>query len=68
MLSELLLPLPRQVRTHEWMLRLAEAIEHWRERSVGRARLGQLDERLLKDIGLSRADAWWEAGKPFWRA
>ncbi len=29
--------------------------------------LGPLDDRLLKDIGVSRLDAWQEFYKPFWR-
>jgi uncharacterized protein YjiS (DUF1127 family) len=29
--------------------------------------LAQLDDRMLRDIGLSRVDAEREAGKPFWR-
>jgi uncharacterized protein YjiS (DUF1127 family) len=31
-------------------------------------RLARLDDRRLGDIGLSRADATWEGGKPFSRA
>ncbi|OAN49868.1 hypothetical protein A6A04_18670 [Paramagnetospirillum marisnigri] len=37
-------------------------------RMRGRALLARLDDRMLKDAGLSRADAWAEARKPFWRA
>jgi uncharacterized protein YjiS (DUF1127 family) len=29
--------------------------------------LTQLDDRSLRDIGLTRAEALREAGKPFWR-
>lgn len=39
----------------------------WRERSQTRAQLARLDDRMLKDIGLSRSDAAFEARKPFWR-
>ncbi|MDH3233584.1 MAG: DUF1127 domain-containing protein [Alphaproteobacteria bacterium] len=39
----------------------------WQERSRGRFALAQLDERMLRDIGLSRVDALREASKPFWR-
>lgn len=39
----------------------------WSERARQRRLLADLDERLLKDIGLSRADASHETGKPFWR-
>ena len=33
-----------------------------------RRHLATLDDRLLADIGLDRADAMAEADKPFWRA
>ena len=39
----------------------------WSERRRQRRALLQLDDKLLKDIGLSCADAWQEAHKPFWR-
>lgn len=39
----------------------------WQERWEQRERLGGLDEHMLSDIGLSRADAARESGKPFWR-
>ena len=37
------------------------------ERRRQRRALMSLDERLLKDIGLSRADVEQECGKSFWR-
>ena len=33
-----------------------------------RRELLALDDRMLKDIGLSRADAFREGSKPFWRS
>ena len=33
-----------------------------------RRELLALDDRMLKDIGLSRADAFREGRKPFWRS
>lgn len=40
----------------------------WMERWEHRQRLRELDERTLHDVGLSRADIYREARKPFWRA
>jgi uncharacterized protein YjiS (DUF1127 family) len=40
----------------------------WQERARGRKELGQLDDRMLKDIGLNRIDALRETDKPFWRS
>ena len=39
----------------------------WIERSRQREALGNLDDRFLRDIGISRAQAMKEAAKPFWR-
>jgi uncharacterized protein YjiS (DUF1127 family) len=39
----------------------------WQQRRHGRRDLLGLDDRLLRDIGLSRAAAEREAHKPFWR-
>jgi uncharacterized protein YjiS (DUF1127 family) len=36
------------------------------ELAKSRRQLAQLDERLLRDIGLDRATARFEAGKGFW--
>ena len=49
---------------------LSEAIEYllrcW-ERSRQRRTLERLDDAMLRDLGLSRADVMREADKPFWR-
>ncbi|HYD97833.1 MAG TPA: DUF1127 domain-containing protein [Alphaproteobacteria bacterium] len=42
-------------------------IATWRERSQGRRALAQLDDALLRDIGVTRAQVEFEAGKPFWQ-
>ena len=46
--------------------RLLDALLRWQERARQRHLLMAMDERMLKDIGLSRADATREASKPFW--
>jgi uncharacterized protein YjiS (DUF1127 family) len=38
----------------------------WQERARQRHRLAELDDRMLKDIGLTRADVTREVEKPFW--
>jgi uncharacterized protein YjiS (DUF1127 family) len=38
----------------------------WSERSRQRADLRELNEHLLKDIGITRQEALDEANKPFW--
>lgn len=40
----------------------------WRERSRQRWALRHLDDRMLCDLGLTRADVYGETAKPFWRA
>jgi uncharacterized protein YjiS (DUF1127 family) len=39
----------------------------WLERRRERRALLELSDHMLKDIGVSRADAWAEGSKPFWR-
>ena len=47
---------------------LADLLATWQQRASMRHQLRALDDRFLKDIGLSRADAEREGGKSFWRA
>jgi uncharacterized protein YjiS (DUF1127 family) len=42
-------------------------LDTWRRRLRDRRELALLDERSLRDIGLTRYDALNEANKPFWR-
>lgn len=44
------------------------AAAEWRARMRERRALAAMDDRLLRDIGLSRSDVWSESSKPFWRA
>jgi uncharacterized protein YjiS (DUF1127 family) len=39
----------------------------WRQRLRDRRALTLMDERSLRDLGLTRYDALHEARKPFWR-
>jgi uncharacterized protein YjiS (DUF1127 family) len=68
---------PRIIRPREWLpARPREArvrfswntvVAVWR-RHRSRRRISELDSRMLKDIGVSFAEAEAEANKPFWRA
>lgn len=49
--------------SHAWA-----ALARMQQRRRERRQLAELDERLLRDIGIERADALREARKPFWRA
>ena len=53
-----------------WTLpeRIAEVLYQWQKRASDRHHLRRLDDRILEDAGLSRADVEEEAGKPFWTA
>ncbi len=39
----------------------------WQERARQRTSLGQMDDRMLKDIGLNRLDVYRETSRPFWK-
>jgi len=42
------------------------SIIEWRRRSLSRQELEGLSDATLRDIGISRCDAHFEAHKPFW--
>ncbi len=46
---------------------LVDLLLRWQARAEERHALGALDERLLRDIGVSRGRALEEARKPFWQ-
>ena len=50
-----------------YLIGAADALLIWYDRSRGRQALLSMDDHLLRDIGLSQADIWDEARKPFWR-
>jgi uncharacterized protein YjiS (DUF1127 family) len=47
--------------------RLVSRLHKWRHRLRSREELAALGSRDLRDIGISRCDAEYEALKPFWR-
>ena len=49
------------------LIRFADCVISWQQRASERHHLKGLDDRLLKDIGITRADVDREVDKPFWR-
>ena len=43
-------------------------LKRWWRRAPDREDLAAMNEQSLRDIGITRYDAWYEARKPFWRA
>jgi uncharacterized protein YjiS (DUF1127 family) len=60
------LPLRLRPGLAAWLLGAIELVLDWQEVARQRRSLLELDERLLKDIGITRADALREASRPFW--
>lgn len=48
--------------------RLSELFFLWSDRIRQRKALRRLDDHLLRDLGVGRAEVEAEADKPFWRA
>jgi len=48
-------------------VKLAWAYVLWSQRRKSRAHLANLDDHMLRDVGLSPREAFVEARKPFWR-
>ena len=44
-----------------------EVLAVWRDRRRQRSTLARLDDRMLRDIGITYADVEGEITKPFWR-
>ncbi len=72
-LSPDLRPLPRFLPALSAALaaamdRCIELLMTWRQREADRAVLAEMNERDLRDVGLTRSEVLVEADKPFWRA
>ncbi|MEB8432503.1 DUF1127 domain-containing protein [Cocleimonas sp. KMM 6892] len=46
---------------------LFKTLTIWNQRIQQRKHLAKLDDRMLEDIGLNRADVDCEINKPFWK-
>ena len=66
LLARKALPLRLRPGLPVWATRAIELVLGWQEVARQRRALLKLDERLLKDIGITRADAEHEASRPFW--
>jgi uncharacterized protein YjiS (DUF1127 family) len=51
----------------EILTALVDLLLDWQDRAGQRRALAWLDERMLRDVGLTRADVEAEYAKPFWR-
>jgi uncharacterized protein YjiS (DUF1127 family) len=54
-------------RLDDFLGAVRAVLREWRRRRNGRLELARLDDRMLRDIGLTRLDAEYEINKPFWR-
>jgi len=54
-------------RPASYLRRALALFDIWRQRLRDRRALALMDERSLRDLGLTRHDAFYEARKPFWR-
>jgi uncharacterized protein YjiS (DUF1127 family) len=57
----------RPARTPNRRFRAVVLIAGWIERARQRTALAGLDDRELRDIGVTRVEAARESAKPFWR-
>ncbi|PWC54595.1 DUF1127 domain-containing protein [Azospirillum sp. TSO22-1] len=67
MTSTRFLPKASAPATPAWIAAAAATLKAWAGRRRQRRALALLDQRLLKDVGLSAEDAAEESRKPFWR-
>ena len=49
------------------VVRIVEALLAWHDRARERRALMELSDPMLRDIGISRAQAQGEGARPFWR-
>ena len=54
-------------RSRDALRRAATMLCEWQRRRRDRAVLASFDDRMLRDIGVTRVDVLVEINKPFWR-
>jgi len=57
----------RRMSPSEIFFTLVQALLKWHQRSADRRRIAELDEHLLRDIGLTRDEVNREAKRYFWQ-
>ena len=62
-----MIPARPLARASRLVVRIASVATLWGERARTRRQLMSHDDRMLKDIGVGRAEAIGEWRKPFWR-
>ena len=50
-----------------WLSTALQRLKRWMETHRQRQRLASLDDYMLRDLGLTRADVQTEIEKPFWQ-
>lgn len=58
---------PASPRAAQVVRRVVDALLDWQDRSRQRHALGTLDDRMLRDIGLTRVQALGEMHKAAWK-
>lgn len=59
-------PVRALAKVRRFVVKCLQIIVVWQDRVEQRHALSELNERMLKDIGVSNVDAYKEARKPFW--
>lgn len=54
------------VHVQQMPVKMIDTLLHWQQLAAQRRMLAGMNDHLLKDIGISRADAEREARRPFW--
>lgn len=54
-------------RLRPLLARLSAMVAAWRRRLAERALLARMDEREIRDLGITVSDVMIEINKPFWR-
>ena len=59
-------PVRALAKVRRFTVKCMQIIVIWQDRAEQRHALRELNDRMLKDIGVSNVDAYKEARKPFW--